>query len=77
MDTRQRLLVKALTWQALGFVLMLGIGWVFTGSVSAGGGIAIAGTILGFCTYFLHELLWSKVAWGRATRPNDRAAPLR
>ena len=68
MDTRQRLLAKALTWQASGFVVMLAIGWVITGSVSAGGGIAVAGTITGFCSYFVHELLWSKVSWGRRPR---------
>ena len=65
MDTKQRLLVKALTWQSSGFVIMMAIGWAMTGSVSAGGGIAVAGTIAGFCSYFLHELLWSKVSWGR------------
>ena len=64
MDTKRRLLVKAVTWQASGFVVMMTIGWLITGSASAGGGIAIAGTIAGFCAYFLHELLWSKVTWG-------------
>ena len=65
MDTHQRLFVKALTWQIAGFFVMLAIGWFFTGSVSAGGSIAIAGTITGFCAYFLHELLWSRISWGR------------
>lgn len=69
MDTHQRLFVKALTWQIAGFFVMLSIGWFFTGSVSAGGGIAIAGTITGFCSYFLHELLWSRISWGR--RPQN------
>ncbi|MCA1776760.1 MAG: DUF2061 domain-containing protein [Loktanella sp.] len=64
MDTRGRLLLKALTWQGTGFVVMLMIGWLVTGSVSAGGSIAIAGAVSGFCAYFLHELLWSKVSWG-------------
>lgn len=65
MDTPKRLFVKSVTWQGTGFFAMLAIGWLITGSVSAGGSIAFAGMISGFCAYFLHELLWSKIAWGR------------
>lgn len=64
MDTSRRLMVKALTWQASGFVVMMIVGWLITGSVSSGGGIAVAGTVTGFCAYFLHELAWAKVSWG-------------
>ena len=65
MDTKSRLLFKAVTWQVAGFFTMMLIGFVFTGSVTASGGIAIAGTIAGFLSYFLHELVWDKVSWGR------------
>lgn len=78
MDTRRRLLLKALTWQGTGFFVMLAIGWLVTGSVSAGGGIAIAGTISGFCAYVVHEHLWSKVSWGLkpATPSHKRSSRL-
>ena len=65
MDTKRRLALKAVTWKVMGFGVMLLIGYIFTGSVSAGGGIAIAGTVVGFTTYFLHELGWSRISWGR------------
>ncbi|MEL7343600.1 MAG: DUF2061 domain-containing protein [Pseudomonadota bacterium] len=65
METKSRIAVKAITWQALGFFVMAIIGLIATGSLAAGGGIAAAGALLGFVSYFGHELLWSKVHWGR------------
>jgi len=41
------------------------IGFLFTSSISASGGIAIAGSIVGFLSYFLHEMVWGKIRWGR------------
>lgn len=38
------------------------IGFLFTGSITASGGIAIVGSITGFIAYFAHELAWAKVA---------------
>jgi uncharacterized membrane protein len=69
MDSKTRLLAKAVTWQVSGFVTMMLIGFLFTGSVAAGGGIAIVGCIVGFIAYFIHEIAWAKVAWGRVLAP--------
>ncbi|MAR18587.1 MAG: hypothetical protein CML44_04355 [Rhodobacteraceae bacterium] len=64
MDRKIRLLTKAVTWQVAGFLTMMLISFIFTGSVAASGAIAIAGSISGFFSYFVHELAWSKIAWG-------------
>ncbi len=64
MDSKFRLLTKAVTWQIAGFFTMMLISFLFTGSVTASGAIAIAGSIAGFVSYFAHELAWSKIAWG-------------
>lgn len=64
MDTKTRLVAKAVTWQVSGLVTMSLIGFIFTGSIAASGGIAIAGSITGFAAYFLHEIAWAKVTWG-------------
>jgi uncharacterized membrane protein len=64
MDSKIRLLTKAVTWQVAGFFTMMLISFLFTGSVTASGAIAIAGSIAGFVSYFAHELAWSKIAWG-------------
>ena len=65
MDSNTRLIVKALTWQLMGLVAMTAIGFIVTGSASAGGAIAVIGAIAGLVTYFLHEKLWARVRWGR------------
>lgn len=64
MDSKIRLLTKAVTWQVAGFLTMMLISFIFTGSVAASGAIAITGSISGFFSYFVHELAWSKIAWG-------------
>jgi len=65
MDSPLRLFTKAATWQTAGLVSMTVIGFLFTGSLTAGGGIALVGTITGFAAYLVHEMLWAKIAWGR------------
>ncbi len=65
MDTKARLITKSVTWQTIGLILMAAIGFLFSGSVSVGGGIAIASAIVGFFSYFAHELFWSRIKWGR------------
>ncbi len=65
MDSAQRIFTKSVTWQIMGLISMTIIGFVFTGSVTLGGGIAIVSSSLGFICYFLHELVWSNIKWGR------------
>jgi uncharacterized membrane protein len=65
MDSTIRLITKSVTWQIAGFITMMLIGFVFTNSITASSGIAIAGSIAGFLSYFLHEMAWSKIGWGR------------
>ena len=65
METRTRTIVKALCWQALGLKVMTVIGYVFTGSVSEGGAIAVLTTGIGTVNYVIHERIWAHVAWGR------------
>lgn len=65
METRKRTWIKAIGWQALGLLMMTLLGAIFTGSVSAGGALALASTAIGLCTYVLYERLWARIAWGR------------
>jgi len=66
MDSTIRLLTKAMTWQIAGFFTMMLIGFLFTGSVAASSGIAFVGALAGFVSYFVHEMVWSRVSWGRS-----------
>lgn len=65
METRARSLIKALMWQALGLVVMTLVGLVMTGSVRAGGSIAVVNAALGLSLYLIYERLWQRVRWGR------------
>tara|TARA_R110002124_G_scaffold212409_3_gene378494 strand:- start:1200 stop:1421 length:222 start_codon:yes stop_codon:yes gene_type:complete len=67
MDSTIRLFAKAVSWQIAGFFSMLLIGFIFTGSVTASGGIAFFGSVTGFAAYFVHEIAWSHVSWGKGT----------
>ena len=64
MDSKFRLLTKAVTWQIAGFFTMMLISFLFTGAVAASGAIAVTGSIAGFVAYIAHELAWSKITWG-------------
>lgn len=64
-ETKTRLFTKSITWQVSGLFMMTVIGYLFTGSVGASGGIALVSAVVGFFCYFLHEIMWSKVDWGR------------
>lgn len=65
METPARSLAKAVTWQLLGLVVMTLIGYLITGSLGAGGAIAVAGTASGFVSYIAHERIWARIPWGR------------
>jgi len=69
MDTTTRLITKSITWQATGLIVMTLIGYMFTNSISASSGIAVASALVGFLSYFMHEMLWSKIGWGRCWNP--------
>ena len=65
MDSRIRLITKSITWQVMGLCTMTLIGYFYTGSFSAGGGIALVGVFTGFIGFLVHETVWSKIRWGR------------
>lgn len=67
MDSPLRTLIKALTWQATGLVTMTIIGFVATGSLRAGGSVALVSAATGLVFYALHERLWARVHWGLTT----------
>lgn len=65
METRMRTLVKSVLWIFLGLVSMAVVGFFWTGSLVAGGGMAIVNSLIGFVFYLAYERLWSRISWGR------------
>ena len=65
METRQRTLVKAVLWNAIGLTVMAGVGLAMTGSAAVGGAIAAINTAIGFSAYFVYERIWARIGWRR------------
>lgn len=65
MDTRKRTFLKAILWNLLGLASMALVGFVMTGSVALGGGMAVANTLIGLTCYIIYERVWSRISWGR------------
>ena len=64
METPTRTLIKSLTWQISGLIVISVVAWFVTGSLVDGGAIAVSGALIGFFSYMVHERLWSRVRWG-------------
>lgn len=69
MDTAQRTLCKAITWQTMGLVVTCLLGYAMTGSFQVAGGFALGLAALGMLTFFVHERVWARIAWGRIDDP--------
>ncbi len=66
-----RIIAKAISWQIVGLIAMTVIGYAFTGSIEAGGSLAIVSTMAGFLTYVIHEKIWNAIP----ERPTSLPAP--
>lgn len=65
METGKRTILKAILWNVLGLFSMALVGFLATGSVVKGGGIALVNTVIGFVSYVFYERIWTRVRWGR------------
>lgn len=65
MESPTRTIAKAVSWQLLGLLSMTLIGYLFTGSVTAAGSLAVVTTMIGAVCYVLHERIWNRIPWGR------------
>lgn len=66
MEKKTRAAMKAITWQAIGFVMMSVINTVYMGSWSDGLGLSSVLTLIGLVSYYLHEQAWARILWGRS-----------
>jgi uncharacterized membrane protein len=64
MENSKRTLTKAITWQAIGFVMMAIVNYCYMGNFSQGLGLSALLTLIGLVSYYLHERLWSYINWG-------------
>jgi len=65
MESGLRSMVKAVIWNVMGLLMMTLVGFLATGSVAAGGIMAVVNTAIGFCMYLFYERIWARIGWGR------------
>ncbi len=63
--SRKRSLAKAFTYRIICTTETFLIGWLITGSLTAGGLIAAILFCIKIVTYFVHERLWERIKWGK------------
>ena len=64
METTKRTIVKALSWQILGLLMMTMISYLHTGSMTSVLSLAGTSTVIGLISYVIHEKLWQRISWG-------------
>ncbi len=64
MNVWGRFWLKALCWQALGFLTMAIVGAGFTGSITTGGAMAAVNSGVGLIAYVFYEWIWEKFSLG-------------
>lgn len=65
MEKKTRMLMKAITWQLIGFVVMSLVNVLYMGDWRAGMRLSVVLTSIGLVSYFLHEQVWARIRWGR------------
>ncbi|UWQ92530.1 DUF2061 domain-containing protein [Aliisedimentitalea scapharcae] len=65
MESGLRSMVKAVIWNVMGLLTMTIVGFLATGSVAAGGVMAVVNTAIGFGMYLFYERVWARIGWGR------------
>jgi len=64
-DSQKRSWLKAFSWKSLGFVILLTIAFLVTGSLAQTGFVAIAYHFFMLCLFMVHERMWNKINWGK------------
>jgi uncharacterized membrane protein len=67
-STLERSLVKGLTWELRGLVMIMAIGLVFTGNVGTSFMMTLAYMPISVALYFVHERIWKHIGWGHRRR---------
>ncbi len=62
--TRQRSIVKALTYRVLIMMMDFATIYLFTGAVRVALGFMIASNIYTTLAYVAHERIWARITWG-------------
>ncbi|HEX3697902.1 MAG TPA: DUF2061 domain-containing protein [Polyangia bacterium] len=70
LESRKRSMVKSLSWRILAGIITGCVAMVMTGQLEFAAKIGLADTSVKLLIYFLHERIWNKIPYGRATTPD-------
>ncbi len=65
LDTRQRSLIKGISWRFLGTIDTFILACLFFNSIKIAAPIAVTEVFSKVILYYLHERSWNLIAWGR------------
>lgn len=65
METKERTVVRMLTYRLTAWLFTILWTYLFTGDISSATGFATALHILLSLDYYIHERIWLKIKWGR------------
>ena len=60
-----RTILKTLSWRVIGSASTFLISYIVTGQLMLATGIAITQMIVNTILYYIHEVVWNKVTWGK------------
>ena len=60
-------MTKMLSFAVVHFAIAFSVGYAFTGSVLAGGAVAVIEPVLNTVAFFLHEKFWQRMGARRPT----------
>jgi len=69
-DSHPRSIAKAVSWRVLGSIDTFVLSFVFTGSVRLAGSIAVTEMFTKMFLYYVHERIWSAIAWNQRGQSN-------
>lgn len=63
-ETKQRTIVRAISYRLTAWVFTIFWTWLFTGDIAKSTGFATLLHLLLTVDYYIHERVWLKVKWG-------------
>ena len=65
METNWRSIVKTVTWRLTGSSATFAVSYAIVGSFAVSSTIALVQLTLNTVLYYIHERIWSRIAWGQ------------
>jgi len=65
METNWRSIVKTVTWRLTGSSATFAVSYAIVGSFAVSSTIALVQLTLNTALYYIHERIWSRIAWGQ------------